>query len=74
MSCVTALPPATADPHVPPPLPPPHGPPDEISALIKMSSSEAGGAVDKGSENSNCLLGTVPGALEVSGREASVGV
>lgn len=54
--------------------PPPPGPLDVISALIKMSSSEARGAVNKGSENGNCLLGTVPGALEVSGREASVGV
>lgn len=43
-SCVTALLPAPADPHVPP------FPPNAISALIKMSSWDSGGAADKGSK------------------------
>lgn len=48
------------------PAQPPPFPPDVISALIKMSSSESGGAVDRGSKNSKYLVGTVPGALQGS--------
>lgn len=54
------------------PAPPPPFPPDFISALIKMSSSEPGGAVNKGSKASSYLLGTVPGALEGSEEEKQV--
>lgn len=54
-----------------PELPPPF-PPDVISALIKMSSSEPGGTVNKGSKASSYLLGTVPGALEGSEQEKQV--
>lgn len=37
-----------------------------------MSSSDSGGAPNKGSKNDNYLLGTVPGALEVSYKEKQV--
>lgn len=67
-SCVTALLPAPADPHVPP------FPPNAISALIKMSSWDSGGAADKGSKSSNHLLGAAPGALAAAYEEKQVWV
>ena len=49
-------------------------PPDAISALIKMSSSDSGGAANKRTKNSNYLLGTVLGPLEVSCEKKQVWV
>lgn len=48
-------------------------PPDVISALIKMSSPDSGGAANKRTKNNNYLLGTMPGPLEFPVKEASVG-
>lgn len=61
-----SLPPSPADLHRKHPQ---LFPPDAISPLIKMSSSDSGGAANKRTKNSNYLLGTVPGPLEVSYEE-----